>query len=248
MRLLALTLPLAACAEPLWTDERVYLAMKAAAGPSAVGRSLVPMLQDCVDHGELDTVERVTKCSVDHQDGEANILSGEMDWESVSDHGENYLDATFSNAAFGDGEHSGSLNGGVRLPSGPRGSLELEDLELTLDGDPFEHWTENENEFLVAVAPLELNYLSWAGDTVSGTAWTSGKGEVEINGEEALTLAVWVQVGTECFDTLPMARFEIEAGELDVTIEPTDWQACDACWTWRNDAGETGEMCRNDIL
>lgn len=248
MRLFTLTLLLPACAEPMWTDERIYLAMKAAAGPSAIARSLVPMLQDCVDHGELDTIERVTVCEVDHEDGEVSILTGKMQWESVTEEGKVFLDAGFTETVFGGAEHSGSLNGELRYPNSPGEQLEFRDLALTLDGDPFEHWTENENEFLVAVAPLALTYASWSGDAPTGSAWSSGSGEVEINGGETLKLAVWTQPGGACFDSLPMARFEIEEGELDVTIEPSDWEACDACWTWRNDAGETGEMCRNDVL
>lgn len=248
MRLFAPTLLLTACAEPLWTDERVYLAMKAAAGPSAVARSVVPMLQDCVDQGDLDTIERVTYCEVDHEAGETSILSGKMQWESINNEGESYLEVGFTETVFGGGEHSGSLDGQVRYPNGPGTKLELEALALTLDGDPFEYWTEYENEFLVAVAPLALTYLNWTGDSPSGAAWDSGSGEVEINGGEAMKVAVWTQGGPACFDSLPMARFEIEEDELDVTIEPSDWEACNACWTWRNDAGESGEMCRNDVL
>lgn len=248
MRRLSFLLPLAACVEPTWTDERVYVAMKAAAGPSAIGRSVIAMLQDCVDYGSLSTDEGLATCTVDHENGEETILNGTLFWENNTIDNQNFIDALFDDVTFGDGDHAGVLDGSMRIPVSPGVEFELDDLELTLDGDPFEHWTDEDNEFLVAVAPLQFTYESWAGEAPGTAAWATGRGDVQIDDDHAVKLAVWADAGPACFGVLPMARFEVEDDELDLTIEPSDWESCDACWTWRNDAGETGELCLNDVL
>lgn len=238
----------AGCVEPIWTDERVYMAMKTAAGPSAIGRSVIPMLQDCVDQGQLDQVDGLALCTVAHTDGGNNVLSGTMSWENEGDGPEAVLFTTFEGVLFGSGEHSGAISGTVRVPTSPSGKLELEDVSLTVNGDPFEHWTDEHNEFLVVAAPQALTYASWKGPAPGAAAWSNGSGTVEFDGEGEVELGVWASSGPACFDTLPMSRFEVEADELDLVVEPTDWDSCTACWSWSNDAGETGELCLNDVL
>jgi hypothetical protein len=188
------------------------------------------------------------RSSIAEQSDGRNVLEGEFSYDTDYSGDDPLLAATFTDVHFGDGEHEGRVAGEIDLPLRSNGDFNLVNLDLAVLGDPFEFWTEQENEFLVTVQLQDFHYSEWTGKYSDTLAWTSSTGHVELGDGTAYDLGVWSEMGQACFETLPFSRIEVEDGEIDVTIEPSDWEACTGCWDWRDDLGESGELCLSDLL
>jgi hypothetical protein len=234
------------CAEPAWDDGSVYVIMKAAAGPATVARSVVPMAEACSDAGQGEYQNGVTACEM--PDDENPTFDGMLRWETDYEGRDPMLLTEFLDVTWGAGEHTGRLSGDLALPLRDGGSFTIDDLRLSMHGDPFEAWTDEENEFLVTVEAQDFRYTKWEATWSESAAWTTGGGSVEMADGRSLKVGIWTETGRACFGTLPPSRIEVEEDVLDLLIEPTDWRSCTGCWTWHDDAGDSGELCLIDLL